>query len=56
MSPEEKAMTHIDALKWIAARAEYARDHAGDENRKAIVDEIARVAIDALKNNTPKGD
>jgi len=38
-----------DALKWIAARAEYARDYGGDENRKEIVAEIARVAIEALK-------
>jgi len=37
------------ALQWIAARAEYARDFCGDENRKEIMAEIARVAIEALK-------
>ena len=42
-------MTKTDALKWIAARAEYARDIAGEAPRKEIVAEIARVAIEALK-------
>ena len=41
-------MTKIDALKWIAFRAEYARDFAGEDIRKEIVAEIARVAIEAL--------
>ena len=47
-------MTMQDALKWIAARAEYARDYAGDENRKDIVAEIARVAIEALKQEAAR--
>lgn len=38
-----------DALQWIAARAEYAHDFAGEENRKAIIAEIAKVAIEALR-------
>ena len=40
----------IDALKWIAARAEYAHDFCGDEDRKEIIAEIARVATEALKS------
>lgn len=42
-------MSQQDALKWIAMRAEYARDFAGDEARKEIVAEIAKVAVEALR-------
>ena len=41
-----------DTLKWILARAEYARDYCGDENRKDIVAEIARIALKALTEQT----
>lgn len=49
MNQPNKTQRLEDALKWIAARAEYARDFCGDANRKAIMDEIAKVAAEALR-------